>query len=519
MRSGVLIGVDAGTSVIKAVAYDLSGRQLALSHRRNVYRSLADGGVEQDMACTWRNTSAVLMELIERLPGDASNVLALAVTGQGDGTWLVDADGEPVHDGWLWLDARSADTARDLANSEAIDTIYQETATGLNVCQMRTQMVHMARHQPELLKRSAAALHCKDWLYFKLTGVIASDVSEAGFTFCSYKTGAYSEAVIDALGLGAHRHLLPPIVDGTRQAGALTTEAAAVTGLPAGLPVCLGGVDVMCCALGAGLHDAAADRGVTILGSTGMHMRFVPTADQVVLNPERSGYTMPFPGGAFAQIQTNMAATLNIDWALGLMREMLLDCGVEKTQDELLAGLDDKILAARPGAAFYLPYISSAGERGPFADPSARAALTGMDQNTGWFDILRGIFDGLVLATRDCYRALGHVPGEIHLTGGAARSRALKKLLAAALRAPIKTVAQPEAGTAGTVMMAAVQLGLYPDLTSATRAWVDPLVEPAEEPDPELADTFDTLFSAYLATREAMPETWAAQALARRKLL
>jgi erythritol kinase len=518
MSREVLIGVDSGTSVIKAVAYDLSGRQLAMAHRRNVYHSRPDGGVEQDMARTWRDTAEVLRDLVAKLPGDASNVLALAITGQGDGTWLVDADGEPVHDGWLWLDARSAETARDLSDSEAIETIYRETATGLNVCQMRTHLVHMSLHQPELLERSAAALHCKDWLYLKLTGVFASDVSEAGFTFCSYKTGTYSDAVIDALGLRSHRHLLPPIVDGTRQADALTPEAAALTGLPAGLPVCLGGVDVMCCALGAGLHDPAADRGITILGSTGMHMRFVSDADQVVLNPERSGYTMPFPGGTFAQIQTNMAATLNIDWVLGLMREMLLDSGVEKTQDELLVGLDDKILAARPGAAFYLPYISSAGERGPFADPSARAALTGMDQNTGWFDILRSVFDGLALATRDCYRALGHVPGEIHLTGGAAKSGALKKLLAAALRAPVKTVAQPEAGAAGAVMMAAVQQGLYPDLTSATRAWVDPLVQPAEEPDSGLADTFDTLFSAYLATRSAMSETWTAQALARRKL-
>ncbi|WP_299820141.1 FGGY-family carbohydrate kinase [uncultured Roseibium sp.] len=518
MNPEVLIGLDAGTSVIKAVAYDLKGHQIAIAHRRNAYTTLPNGGVVQDMARTWQDTVVVLKELVEQLPGGSASVRALAVTGQGDGTWLIDADGKPVDDGWLWLDARAAETARDLCASDAIDTIYRETATGLNVCQMRTHLVHLARTAPELLKRSAAALHCKDWLYLKMTGITASDVSEAGFTFGSYKEGTYSEDVVDALGLRAYRHLLPPIVDGTRQTHAMTAQAASLIGLPAGLPVCLGSVDVMCCALGAGLHDASADRGMTILGSTGMHMRFVPGAGEVVLNPDMTGYTMPFPGGAFAQIQTNMAATLNIDWALGLMREVLAAAGVEATQADLLARLDDQVLAARPGAAFYLPYISSAGERGPFSEPLARASLSGLDQNTGWFDILRGVFDGLVLASRDCYTALGRIPGEIHLTGGAAKSAALKKLLAAALRAPVKTVAQPEAGAAGAVMMAAVQQGLYPDLTSVTRDWVDPLVEPAEEPDPELADVYDALFPAYLSTRKAMSETWHAQDLARRKL-
>ena len=284
MTRDVLIGVDAGTSVIKAVAFDLSGKQLANASRRNSYRSLADGGVEQEMGRTWDDTTAVLRDLASKVDGLASRAVALGVTGQGDGCWLIDEAGAPVHDGWLWLDARAAAEAREIAASPGIDTIYRLTGSGVNVCQMRTQLTWLKRYAPELLERAATAFHCKDWLYFNLTGVRATDPTEGVFTFGDFRTRDYSDAVIDALNLADLRHLMPPIVDGAVTLNGLSAGAAEQTGLPEGLPVSLGYVDVMCSSMGAGLHDPRTRPGLTLLGSTGMHMRFVPDADAVVLN-------------------------------------------------------------------------------------------------------------------------------------------------------------------------------------------------------------------------------------------
>ncbi len=518
MSGEVLIGIDAGTSVIKAVAFDTAGKLLAKADRPNGYKLLANGGVEQDMARTWDDTAAVLGELLRADPGLAGRVLALAVTGQGDGTWLVDAADEPVHDGWLWLDARAAAEAREIGASPAIDVIYRHTGSGVNLCQMRTHLVWMKRHAPQLLARAHSALHCKDWLYLKLTGERATDPSEAGFTFGDYRTREYSDAVIESLGLAREKRLLPPIVDGSREAHPLTAQAARRIGLPAGLPVSLGMVDVMCTAMGAGLHDAEARPGLTILGTTGMHMRFVAGPEEVCLNAERCGYTMPFPGRALAQMQTNMAATLNIDWVLDLAVQALAAQGVERRREELLQGLDERVLAARPGAALYHPYISAAGERGPFAEPLARASFTGLDQSTGWFDLVRAVYDGLVLAARDCYTAMGEMPGEVRLSGGAARSVALRRMLAAALDVPVRTVEQEEAGAAGAVMMAAVQQGLYADIAAATEAWVRPRLAQRETPDGVLAAQYEHLFEAYRDTRLAMPAAWHAQAAMRKGL-
>ncbi len=504
----VFIGLDAGTSVIKAVAFEADGRQIGVASRPNSYAVLEGGGVEQDMARTWADAAAVVKALVDRTPGLAARCVGLAVTGQGDGTWLVDAEGEPVHDGWLWLDGRAAREAREIVAGEGGGLIYETTGAGVTVCQMRTQLLWMKRHAPELLARAATALHPKEFLYLRLTGARATCPTEGVFTFGDFRTGAYSDAVIEALGLEDLKRLLPPIVDGAKAAHPLTAAAAAATGLKPGLPVTLGYVDVMCCAFGGGLHDAAAQPGMTILGSTGIHMRFAPDASAVSLSPARTGYVMAFPGGALAQMQLNMAATLNIDWLLDAGRELLAAHGVTKDRAEMLAGLDAAVAAARPGAALYHPYISPAGERGPFAEPDARASFTGLAQGTGWFDMTRAVFEGLAFAARDCYGAMGPVPAEVRLSGGAARSGTMRKILSAALGAPTRGVAREEAGAAGACMIAALREGLHPDAQACSDAWVAPHLGALEPPDPALVETYAPLFEAFRATREALAPAW-----------
>ena len=114
MSDGVILALDAGTSVMKAVAFDLEGRILASEGRPNRYDTRADGAVEQDMVATWRDAAGVLRALAARLDDLPRRVKALAVTGQGDGTWLMDASGEPVIPAWLWLDSRAAGIVREV---------------------------------------------------------------------------------------------------------------------------------------------------------------------------------------------------------------------------------------------------------------------------------------------------------------------------------------------------------------------------------------------------------------------
>lgn len=516
MSEGIIIGIDAGTSVIKSVAFSTTGEQLAVAAIPNGYKTLKNGGVEQDMARTWKDAAQTLRDLADKIENLNNRLVAIAVTGQGDGMWLIDKDGEPAAPAWLWLDSRAAAIAEDFTRSPAYPAHYERTGSGVNACQQNVQLAWLKRHAPEVLAKAASAHHCKDWLYFKLTGERVCDPSEANFTFGNFRTRQYEPEILDALDCSDAKRLLPAIVEGTEVSDGLSLEAASATGLAAGTPVVLGYVDVACTALGGGLFDREGRVGCSIAGSTGMHMRLAPSIDAVRLNDERTGYTMAFPvPGMLAQMQSNMASTLNIDWLLDMGREVLASQGVERSRRDLIDGLDDRILERPGGQLLYHPYISQAGERGPFLDPAARAQFTGLEAGMGYADMMRAVFEGLSFAARDCYAAMGPLPRDIRLTGGGARSKALRLLFASALDAPVRSVLREEAGAAGAAMIAAVQQKIYPDMAACAAQWVDPALGPETKPDAALVRMFDTMFPIYKETRDRMRPIWRAVQTAR----
>lgn len=508
MSQDILIGIDAGTSVIKSVAFDLTGRQIAVASTPNRYTSRSDGAAFQSLATTWKDCAATLRLLGDKVPDLARRTCAIAVTGQGDGTWLAGKDNAPVTDGWLWLDARSAPTVDRLSVQETDRARFEATGTGLNCCQMGSQLAHMLATNPDYLDQAEVALHAKDWLYLNLTGVRATDPSEACFTFGNFRTGTYDDAVIAALGLSAHRHLLPDIIDGTRMTDPLNSDAASQTGLLAGTPVVLGFVDVVCTGLGAGIFTGAENVGCTILGSTGMHMK-ARRAENVVLNAESTGYVMLLPiPGMVAQLQTNMAATLNIDWLMKVAADLLAEFGQTTEHSALIRHIDNWLGQSKPAGLMYHPYISEAGERGPFINTAARASFMGLGSSHRFPDMVRAIVEGLAMASRDCYSAMGELPSEIRLSGGAAKSAALRNIMSSALKTSIRCSQREEAGAAGAAMMAAVSVGVYPDMTACIDDWVRPLLSEAERPDASLGARYDTLFEAYQTQRSTSGPVW-----------
>jgi erythritol kinase (D-erythritol 1-phosphate-forming) len=509
MNDGLIIGIDAGTSVIKSAAFTVDGKLVATAQVANSYSTHSDGGVEQDMARTWLDTASTLQMLGEQIPQLPQRLIAIAVTGQGDGTWLIDKHGKPTAPAWLWLDARATDIVKAFADTEGCAAHYNRTGTGVNVCQMSVQLAWLQRHRPELLAGSTHAFHCKDWIYFNLTGERVTDPSEANFTFGNYQTRQYNLDILDQLEAAAAKRLITPVVDGTTDCGLLTKAAAKLTGLLEGTPICLGYVDVLCTGLGGGLFDPTGQSGCTIVGSTGMHMRLQPDTSAVTLNDERSGYTMVFPvPGMATQIQSNMASTLNIDWLLDLSREILKEQDVLRSRTDILKSWDHRLLETSAAKVLYHPYISKSGERGPFMEPEARAMLTGFDVTTNHHDILRSVFEGLAFAAYDCYSAMGPIPREVRLTGGAAKSALLRSILSSVLGAEVRSVTRDEAGAAGAAMIAAVQQKIFSNMSTCADVWVNPHLSQARLPDPSLVETYKHAYLAYKECRDVMRPIW-----------
>ncbi len=509
-RGDILIGIDAGTSVIKSIAFDLAGRQIATASVANRFVTRPDGAAVQLMDDAWADCARTLKALGDKVGRLAERTAALAVTGQGDGTWLIDGDSRPVTEAWLWLDARAAPVVERFRGTEADRERFRITGAGFNACQMGAQLVRMKEIMPEAVTAADAALHCKDWLYLNLTGVRATGPCEAVFTFGDFRTRAYDDRVLETLGLLPERRLLPEILDGSRVTHGMSDAAAAVTGLRKGTPVTLGYLDVPCTALGGGIHASGSSAGCTVIGSTGMHMRATPDSD-VRLNDDLTGYVMCLPvPGMVAQCQSNMAATLNIDWLLDLAGGLVGEFGHPVTRSEMIARIDDWVEAGAPGRVLYHPYISEAGERGPFVDPAARAAFVGLSARHRFPDLIRAVIEGLCLAGRDCYEAIGDLPAEIRLAGGAARSDTLRRTFSAAVGVPVRRSFREEAGAAGAAMMAAVAIGAYPDIEACISDWVTPCLGEIEPPDPALSGIYGDIYPAYRAAQGRLAPIWAA---------
>ncbi len=512
-REGFIIAVDAGTSMIKSVLFAADGTQLADASLRNSYRRLPGGGAEQDMAATWEAVRLTVAELACKVPDGPGNVAALAITGQGDGTWLIDKSGEPVGDGLLWLDVRAADVVEQLQRAGVREAIFPHTGSGLNACNQSSQLLWLAANEPERIKAAATAMHCKDWLYFKLTGVRATDVTEGVFTYGNFVRRDYDPDVIEALGMQQMRHLMPPLIDGIASSHPLEQPAAEATGLPAGLPVVLGYVDVACSAVGGGLYEPGINAGCSLYGSTGMHIRHIPDPAALDLGPRPLGYVMCFPDGRTAmRMQTHMAGTLNFDWLAKIGRQMAELAGAKPTSSAMLGSLEEAAAAAPIGPIVYHPYIDEAGERGPFLNPQARAQFIGLDSGASAGDLARAVYESMAYAGRHCFESTGGIPDEVRITGGGARSQLLRSMVASVFGIPVRTLQRTETGAAGAAMIAAVSVGLYPDIGAACSDWVSPQLGELQQPDGQDRAAYARKYEAYVAAAEAMPPVW--QALA-----
>lgn len=474
-----VIGLDLGTSRVKAVRFDAAWRAADMQAESTAVSRPAPGWSEQDMTDVWAAAARVLEQVARRSPDPVELV---AVTGQGDGCWLVDADSEAVRPAPLWNDSRAAGIVsawqRDgvLADAFRINGCYG--SPGLANAQLRW----LLRHEPATVARAARLLSCSSWVYQRLTGAQVLDASEAANPFLDAVSLRYDDRLLAMYGLTELAPLLPPVVTGADRIAPLLSRAAGQVGLPAGTPVALAPYDVVTSTIGAGV--TAAGDGIAILGTTlcvGL-VRNTPALDRIP-----NGITLP-AGTAerFLIAYPTMVGTEVLDWTATLL-------GVDRVE-ELMA------LAAQAAGGdppLLLPYLSPAGERSPFLDPDIRGSLHGLTLAHTRADIARAAVDGLSLAIRDCLATAGGT-ASLALAGGGARSEYWAQTIADATNTTVRCTDTPEVGARGAVLTGATDLGAFASLDEATR-----VVGPAHThtPDTARAARYDELYSRYLDLR------------------
>jgi xylulokinase len=477
-----VIAIDAGTSTIKAAAFDRSGRELVVTRRESIVERPREGWSEQDMLLVWDRACDAVREAAQQ----SGPVEAIAITAQGDGCWLIDADGNPTGPAMLWNDARASDRVaawtRDGTMARGYALNGSVTFPGL-----ANGLLHwMQDNQSDRLAQSAYALTCGSWIFYRATGDIRAELSDACAPFVDARAAAYSDDLLAVYGLAPHRTLLAPIKSG---AARLSAEAVRRMGLSADIPVVLAPYDVPSAALGVGAHETGD--AIAVLGTTFLCGVVV---DKPTIADEPSGclVTLGLPS-RYLRFQPTLAGMEVVHWAARML-------GVVDARDVIALAAD-----APPGAngAIFMPYLSPAGERAPFLDPAARGSFCNLSLAHSRADLARAVVEGLCMVIRDCLEATGVHPSELRLSGGGTTSPMFCQMLVDVTGVPAQRVTSSELTCRGAALYAFLTLGVL----SASSDWNTPARD-RWSPDPARSAFYASHFAEFRRLRAIAQQGW-----------
>ncbi|WP_328581269.1 FGGY-family carbohydrate kinase [Streptomyces sp. NBC_00370] len=476
----MFVGLDMGTSVAKAAAFADDGTTLRVE---STPISLGGHGenVEQDVEEVVRAATGVIAAVTE---GQAPALVA--VTGQGDGLWLVDAEGRAVRPAMSWMDGRAGGLVADWMADGTADRLYRRTGNVLFPGSAGPLLAWLDRNEPASLDAATTAACCKDVIHLRLTGERGTDLSDASVPFLDPRTRTYAPEALAALGIEHRAGLLPPIA-ATLPYGEAREH---IEGLTRGTPVTSGPYDLPACATGAGVTEPGD--GLLTVGTT---LACQVVVERVALDDDPVGFHL-----ATARADRHMRAlpamtgTVALDWVLGL---------TGTTHDQLSELLDASPRGARGVAA--LPYLSPSGERSPFVDPMARAEFTGLDLRATRADLVRAMCEAIAFAARHCLEAAG-LTGQLAVCGGGARNPAWLRLFADVLGRPLRVARGPEPGARGAVLAAVAAHGDTLGQQLDIAEWTAP--EAVVDPDPAGVTFYDEAYVDYLFRVASARERW-----------
>lgn len=490
--SEIVIGVDGGTTAVKAVAFDLTGKIKALHHESVPVQYGANGQAEQDMNQIWNAVATCLREVAQLTKGD--KVVAIGLTGQGDGIWLIDKEGNPVRPAANWLDGRAVDRVEKWKADGKAQKILEVTGTTVFGGLFPVLYDELRETEPEVIAEAATHLNCKDWIRFKLTGERLTDYTEASRSFFNIFTGdGFDKQLAKDLGIEDALTLLPEIRHPAGPSSPLSAQAAKETGIPEGTPVGVGMIDVAVTAMGLG----AVNNGDSylILGTTGFVGTLLPSGKE-----RHSDLSMVLATGNDKQVLEFMApmtGTPNLDWIRMVLRLDELDWSEIETRARRSPAGSEGVI--------YLPYASPGGERAPFADVNASASWQGLSLTTKKRDILRSVYEGVSFTLAECVEAL-EIDGDLIVSGGGFRSDLVCEILANTTGKRVLRQDTPEAGARGAAVLALVSAGRFDSVEQAGQALGTKME--TFEADPSEQAKYEKIHDVFKETRDASQSVW-----------
>jgi xylulokinase len=483
----LLLGLDIGTTTIKAAAYDpQAGEVTALAARPTPVRHPEPDASEHDPEALWQTAAACLREVAGRVGG---HIAGLAVSSFAEAGLPLARDGRPLYPVIAWYDRRPEAQAAWWEQHLPAAELHAITGQRVSPSFGANKWLWIREHAPEAAERMAVWLSVPDYVLWRLTGEQATDYTIASRTLLfDQRALAWSDTMLRLAGLTA-RQLPQPLPSGTC-VGTVGREAAAATGLAPGTPCALGGHDHLCAALAAEVCDPGE-----VVDSSGTAQAVLSVLPAFRTSPRMAEagyacYAHVVPGRYVLKAGLKLAGGA-LEW---LARQL---AGPGVAPDALpYAELE---ALARPGVGrragpLWLPHWLGSGT--PEGDRYSQAALAGLRAEHDSGDLFRGLLESLAFWLRHNLEEVQELSGQpfsqVTLLGGTTRLRLLTELKAAAVGLPMAVPTLPEASATGAALLAGLAVGAFADAREAAGS-----VRSGREvvrPDPALAAWYDRLY-------------------------
>ncbi len=486
-----LLGIDLGTSSVKALLASADGQILSLGSAEYPILYPEPGHAEQSPADWWAATITAVREALAEARVNPADIAAVGLSGQMHGTVLLDKEGHLLNPAIIWPDQRSRLQVQEIGDligrRRLVEIAGSPVATGFQAATLRW----LQQERPDLWQRIDKILSPKDFLRWRMAGNFNTEASDgSGTLLLNVHQRAWSTEIVELLGIEIGKLL--PIIRSDAIAGEISPEVAGDLGLVAGTPIVTGAADTACGMLGSGIVD---DRTLLLTISTGGQI-LLPAAE-VKIDPDGRLHTFcsAFSPACDRPGWYQMAAILSAGMSLRWLRDQIFSLPVEKAYQQMSAWAE----AAPPGARglLFLPYL--VGERTPHMDPQARGLFLGLTSRHGRAELVRSVMEGVALACYDAFsilQELGAAPEQIVMAGGGARSTLWRQIVADVFNLPVRPLLAREQAALGALLLAGSGVGLF-DVETAARDWAsygDPI-----EPDCSHSQLYQELLQIFRA--------------------
>lgn len=473
----MFIGIDIGTSSVKAVLIDEQQQVLDSAQRPLSVSRPRPGFSEQDPLAWWEATQQVLASLAESQPQSMAAVAGIGLSGQQHGAVLLDHEDAVLRPAILWNDTRSHLECTELES--ACPTLRGIIGNIMMPGFTAPKLRWVAKHEPEIFARVRRVLLPKDYVRLRLTGEAVSDMSDASGTgWLDVARRDWSDEALAATSLD--RSHMPRLVEGSAASATLRADLAGRFGMNGTVVVAGGAGDnaASACGIGAVRPGSA----FVSLGTSGVLFasteRFAPNTGSAV-----HAFCHAVPD-TWHQMGVILSATDSLEWLARLF-------GSDAAS--LVAALGERITA--PSPALFAPYL--AGERTPHNLAGLRGAFAGLGHEADRAILTQAVLEGVAFAFRDCQDALEAAGTRIErawAVGGGARSRLWLQIMASVLRRPLDLPAHAESGGAFGAARLALCAARGAD---PVQVCTPPPIAETISPDPALADAYDHAYARY----------------------